>query len=361
MSHSPTRPPGSRQTVAALGERAAIDRIRALVPGLPSWVTVGIGDDAAVVEPDRNTLDVLTTDTLVEGVHFHRAFVPPSAIGFKALAVNLSDLAAMGATPRVALLSLALPPDLLVSEFDDLVEGTLEAARRYKTALVGGNIARSPGPLVVDVTAVGAVKRRNIMRRSGARPGDAIYVSGTIGAAVAGFQSLGAASPGPGQTRECGALPDLDLAAPANDLAGCEQRFLRPEPRVRLGQLLGRNRLASSCIDLSDGLADGLRQLAAASDVGLVVDARAVPIAEGARRWFARQDVDPQLSAISGGEDYELLFTIPPRRQRAFDRIRPLAGDLPCTRIGRVTAGRELTLAREGGSEALPPGFAHFR
>jgi len=358
MSHSPTRLSGSSQTVADLGERAAIDRIHARVPAPPSWVILGIGDDAAVVEPERNALDVLTSDALVEHVHFDRAFVPPSAVGFKSLAVNLSDLAAMGATPRLALLSLGLPADLPVSELDDLVEGILEVARRHKVALVGGNIARSPGPLVVDVTAVGAVRRRRILCRSGARPGDALYVSGEVGAALAGFQSLRAAASDAGRTGVHGASPDL--RAPAA-IADCEQRFLRPEPRVRLGQLLGRNRLASACIDLSDGLADGLRQLAAASDVGLLVDAHTVPIADGARRWFALQGADPQISAISGGEDYELLFTIPPRRQRAFDRIRPLAGDLPCTRIGRVTAGRDLTLMREGGPEALPPGFAHFR
>jgi thiamine-monophosphate kinase len=358
MSHSPSRLSGSLQTVADLGERAAIDRIRALVPAPPPWVNLGIGDDAAVVEPERNTLDVLTCDALVEHVHFDRAFVPPSAIGFKSLAVNLSDLAAMGATPRLALLSLGLPADLLVSELDDLVEGILEVARRHKVALVGGNIARSPGPLMVDVTAVGAVRRRRILCRSGARPGDAVYVSGGIGAALAGFQSLRAAASGADRADLHGASSDL---CAATGMADCEQRFLRPEPRVRLGQLLGRNRLANACIDLSDGLADGLRQIASASDVGLLIDARSVPIADGALRWFAQQGADPQLSAISGGEDYELLFTIPPRRQRAFDRIRPLAGDLPCTRIGRVTAGRELTLVREGGPEALPPGFAHFR
>lgn len=358
MSHSPTRLSGSVQTVADLGERAAIDRIRARVPVPPSWVSLGIGDDAAVVEPERNTLDVLTCDALVEHVHFDRAFVPPSAIGFKSLAVNLSDLAAMGATPRLALLSLILPAGLLVSELDELVEGVLEVARRHKVALVGGNIARSPGPLVVDVTAVGAVRRRRVLCRSGARPGDAIFVSGEIGAALAGLESLRAAGSGADPTEAHGASSDPGAAT---GMAGCEQRFLRPEPRVRLGQLLGRNRLASACIDLSDGLADGLRQLAASSGVGLQVDARTVPIADGARRWFAEQGADPELSAISGGEDYELLFTIPRRRQRAFDRVQPLAGHLPCTRIGRVTAGGELTLMRESGPEALPPGFAHFR
>jgi thiamine-monophosphate kinase len=358
MSHSPTRLSGSVQTVAELGERAAIERIRARVPPPPPWTVLGIGDDAAVAEPERNTLDVLTCDALIEQVHFDRAFVPPSAIGFKALAVNLSDLAAMGATPRLALLSLALPSGLLVSELDDLVSGMLEAAGRHRVALVGGNIARSPGPLMVDVTAVGAVRRRRFLGRSGARPGDAVYVSGEVGAALAGFESLRAAASGAGgaDLRE----PSSD-AGPATGMAACERRFLTPEPRVRLGQLLGRNRVASACIDLSDGLADGLRQLASASGVGLFIDAHTVPIAGGARRWFARLGADPEIAAISGGEDYELLFTIPPRRQRAFDRIRSLAGDLPCTRIGRVTSGAELTLMREGGAEALPPGFAHFR
>ena len=336
-------------TVGDLGERVLIERIRARVPAAPSWVHVGIGDDAAVVEPERNTLDVLTTDALIEGVHFERRFAPPEAIGHKALAVSLSDLAAMGAAPRVALLSLGLPPTLPVADLDALVGGLLALAARFRTTLAGGNISRSPGPLIVDVMAVGSVRRRRLLVRSGARPGDAVFVSGWIGQAAAGLASCLArgaqAGPGEGQS-----VPEA-----------CEARFLRPEPRVRLGLLLGRGRVASACIDLSDGLAAGLAALAGESRVGLVVDADAVPIDDETARWFAGQGLDAVDAACAGGEDYELLFTVPPRRLRAFAGVESRAGGVPCARIGTVTRGGTCIWRRGGIDRALPAGFTHFR
>jgi thiamine-monophosphate kinase len=339
----------SQPTVADLGERAIVDRIRARVPPPPAWVLVGIGDDAAIVEPERNCVDVVTTDALIEGVHFDRRAVPAGAIGHKALAANLSDLAAMGAAPRAVLLSLGLPPALPVSDVDELLEGMLALASRFKTALVGGNISRSPGPLIVDVTAVGSVKRRKILTRSGARPGDAVVVSGWVGQAAAGLAS-------------CLARAAQDApSARAVPSGASESRFLQPEPRVRLGLLLGRNRVPSACIDLSDGLAAGLFEIARASGTGLVIDAEALPIDEETRQWFAGRGEDAIEAACAGGEDYELLFTVPPRRQRALEAVGRLAGGLPCTRIGVVTAQQSCVLRRGGKEGRLPSGFAHFR
>jgi thiamine-monophosphate kinase len=344
-----TTPP--EHTVADLGEQALIERIRARVPAAPPFVAIGIGDDAAVVEPARNRAEVVTTDVLIEGVHFDRAYVPAAAIGHKALAVNLSDLAAMGAEPRAALLSLVLPGAMTVADFDAMMGGWFCLAQRYSVALVGGNIARSPGPLVIDVTAIGSVKPRRVLARSGARPGDGIYVSGTVGAASAGRVAL---------------LRSAAGAAPAGDvndgMAECAARFLEPDPRVRLGLLLGRNTVASACIDLSDGLADGVRQVAAASGVGAEIDGDAVPVPDAARRWFGEHEgVDPLDAAMSGGEDYELLFTVPARRRRALTAVLRLAGGLPCTRIGAVTADRRLVVTRRGARTPLAGGFAHFR
>ena len=159
----------SRQTVADLGEHALIARIGAVVPPAPASVVVGIGDDAAVVEPERGTLTVATTDALVEGVHFDPAFCSPADAGHKALAVNLSDLAAMGAMPCHALLSLALPAACPVSDVDAMLQSLLALAARHRTALIGGNIAASPGPLVIGLTAMGSVARRRILTRAGAR------------------------------------------------------------------------------------------------------------------------------------------------------------------------------------------------
>ena len=342
-------------TVAELGEHLVIDRIRTRVPPPPAWVAIGIGDDAAVVVPERNRADVVTTDCLVEGVHFDRRYVPPAAIGHKALATNLSDLAAMGAEPRYALLSLILPGDLAVADLDAMIEALLALAARHKVVLVGGNIARSPGPLILDLTLVGTVRPRRVTPRDGARPGDAVYVTGAVGAAHAGFLALSQA------TLALPAASNEQEPADGLSLADCQERFLRPMPRVRMGLLLGRNRVASSCVDLSDGLADGVRQLAAASGVGITLDAALLPVPPAARAVFERAGRDWFDAAVSGGEDYELLFTVPRRRRRALDGVVRLAEGLACTRVGTVTSTPELLVKREGAVSPLPGGFVHFR
>jgi thiamine-monophosphate kinase len=343
MPASPAAPlPAS---VSDLGEHALIARLRARVPPAAPWVTVGIGDDAAVVEPGRNELEVLTTDILVEGVHFDRRWCRPADIGHKALAVNLSDLAAMGARPRGTLLSLALPPGFPVADFDGLLDGFLELAVRHGVALLGGNLSRSPGPLVVDVTATGTVRRRRVLTRAGGRPGDALYLSGTVGGAAAGLARLAAGT----------------AAATADDeTAAAVRRYARPEPRVRLGLLVGRNRAASACVDLSDGLADAVRQLASASGTGATLEADAIPLDADVRRVANARGADPLLAALGGGEDYELLFAVPPRRRKSFLAACRLASDVVVTPVGALTAGPELVLDRGGRAETLPEGFTHF-
>jgi thiamine-monophosphate kinase len=335
-------------TVATLGERALIARIEATLPPAPDSVVVGLGDDAAVVRPERGTLTVLTTDALVDGVHFDRVFTPPSDIGHKAVAVSLSDLAAMGATPQQVLLSLALPPDLPVTDLDAIVEGVVTLGVKHHTTLVGGNIARSSGPLFVEVAACGSVKERRILTRTGARPGDALYLSGSTGGAGAGLASL----------RD---RPEPDgPAEDADGLTAVRRRYLRPEPRVRLGTLLGRNRVTRACVDLSDGLADAAHQLARASRVGLVIDADTVPVQPEARQWWNRQGADPLDASFTAGEDYELLFTVSPRATRTLTAVRRLVKGLPLTRIGEVTRSRDVVLRRDGRDLPLPEGFEHF-
>lgn len=312
-------------TVRDAGERALIERIRAQVPASPEWVQVGIGDDAAVLVPARNDLDVLTTDALVEGVHFDRAFVPARAIGYRGLAANLSDLAAMGARPRAALLSLGLPDTLAVADLDAMVAGLLTLASAYDVPLVGGNIARSPSALFVDITLVGTARPRRIMRRSGARPGDVLYVSGQIGGAAAGLEWCrqngleAAAAIGNSRAPLAAGLRDHDSGeaeAGRDDMHRAAARFLYPDPRVRLGSVLAASRAARACVDLSDGLADAVHQMASASGVGAIVEGARLPIDGGVRKWFEEAGRDPVVSALRGGEDYELLFAWPPRRDR---------------------------------------------
>jgi thiamine-monophosphate kinase len=336
---SPTLNHQPPATIADLTESELISHVTTRLPASPDWMVVGIGDDAAVVEPERNRLEVLSVDALVEGVHFDRRFTPAAAIGHRALAVNLSDLAAMGASPRLALLSLALPGDLPLAEFDSMIGELTAFAARCGVVIAGGNLTRIAGPMVLDVTVVGTVKRRRALTRGGARPGDALYVTGSIGAAAAGLQMLQA-----------------DHTAASS----CVNRYLYPEPRIRMGSLLGRNRAATACMDLSDGLADAVRQIASASGVGATIDAGALPIDPDARDWFGRHGLDAVVESITRGDDYELLIAASPRaRGRLAAAVRH--GDAPLTRIGSCTADSALSLRLGGSDTPLPRGYSHFR
>jgi len=333
--------------VSDLTERELIARIQTFLPSPPPWLAVGIGDDAAVVEPERNRLEVLTVDTLVEGVHFDRAFFPAEATGDRALAVNLSDLAAMGAAPRFALLALALPPSLPLLQFDAIVSGFAALASQYRLHLAGGNLTKSPGPLMIDVTLSGSAKRRQVLTRAGARPGDELYVSGTLGSARAGLLAL---------RDDRG----VDPAEAGPHVPPCVERYLRPDPRVRLGVWLGRNRTATACIDLSDGLADGVHRIAEASGVGITVDADALPIDESARGVFERRGGTAVDEALAGGDDYELLFTVKRRRQRSV-LAAARHSVVPLTRIGVCNDGRAVVLRRAGSEMPLTlAGYDHF-
>lgn len=346
-----TTAPLDDQTVATAGEHALIQRIVARL-SRPDWLAVPAGDDAAVTAPVPREHEVLTTDTLVEGVHFDRRFCSPADVGHKVLAVNLSDLAAMGARPRSALLSLVLPDAFRVADLDALMDGLLAAAATHRIAVVGGNITRSAapgtdgtfvpgaGPLIVTVTAIGSVPPRRVLTRAGARPGDDVYVTGSLGAGAAGLASLRA-------------NPSADGAL--------ERRYRRPDPRVRAGLLLGRSRAATACMDLSDGLADGVRHICAASGVGMLIDSSLVPIDSGAAGWCAGTGDDARALALSGGDDYELLFTVRPSARGRLRGVRRAVGDLPITRIGTVIRDRRQAVVVDGDERPLPDGFEHFR
>jgi len=331
--------------VADLGEHALLARLLARLPRTSPTVLVGPGDDAAVLAPVRNERLVVTTDAVVEGVHFSRAFSTPADIGHKALAVNLSDLAAMGATPRWALLSLILPGSWPVADVEEMVDGLAALANQHGVAVVGGNITRTDGSLVVDVTAGGEAAPRKWLTRSGAKAGHEIYVSGSIGGAAAGLEMLNTRS---------------DRGSHIGD-EDCVARHRRPEPRVRLGIAMARAKAARAAMDLSDGLADALKQVASASGVGLRVDAEKLPIDAGARDWWSSRGIDPVIAAVRGGDDYELLFSVAAKSGGALRSVARHVSDPPLTKIGVFTKDpRELVIVRGGKEEALPEGFEHF-
>ena len=258
----------------------------------------------------------------------------------------------MAATPRWVVLSLVIPGSMLVADVESLVDGLSALAARHGVSVVGGNITRTDGPLVVDITAAGEVASRKWLTRSGAHAGHEIWVSGAVGAAAAGLEML-AAGQGSGIGNQGSGIGDQG--------SGCVARHRRPEPRVRLGIAMGRAEAAKAAMDLSDGLADALRQVAAASGVGVRVDAAALPIDPAAREWWTSRGVDPVIAALRGGDDYELLFAVPAKGRGPLRSVMRHITNPPLTKIGLFTKDpREVVLTRGEHEESLPEGFQHF-
>jgi len=321
-------------------------------------LVLGIGDDAAVFNGRGQRDSVITADLLVEDIDFRRASLPQD-IGYKALAVSLSDVAAMGARPRWTLLSLGLPQDIYDSPFAaGIYEGFLSAAREFGVTLVGGDVSRTPERIVIDSIVIGETRRGRAVLRSGARPGDHIYVTGTLGGAAAGLKLLEHA-----HRLRTRAARERALSG----LAGLTRRQMRPLPRVECGALLGERRLASALIDLSDGLSSDLAHLCERSGVGALVEAARIPVAPLLRRAAAinsypltRALTDDALNlALHGGEDFELLFTVRPRDATLLPRR---LGGVRLTLIGEVREARDgLRISRGASAEILrPSGFDHF-
>jgi thiamine-monophosphate kinase len=318
-----------------LGERRVISRIRRAFSEPRTDILIGIGDDAALVKAPRSLL--LTTDILVEDEDFRRAVHPPRLLGRKALNVNLSDIAAMGGRPLHALVGMAMPGDLEESWLRQFMAGFRSAAREARVALVGGDLSQS-GKVMISVTVTGEAK--SPVTRSGARAGDWVFVSGTLGDAAQGFRLL---EEGGLQGKGRGAGPLV-------------RAFLDPVPLLELGALLARRKLASAMIDVSDGLSVDLAHICEESRVGAEVEASLVPISPALRRLSK----DPLDMALNGGEDFELLFTVRPAKLAT---VRKLSSRFDLTMIGRVTAGKKIFLV--GSDKKKEPiragGFEHFR
>jgi thiamine-monophosphate kinase len=334
-------------TVVDLTEDELVAAIARVLETDDPRVIVGPGDDAAVTVPGSGEL-VLTTDLLVEGVHFERATISPQELGVKAIAVNVSDLAAMGASPRYALASVALTPDVERAWVIELAAGMREACLEYALSLVGGDTNRADR-IVVSVTAVGEVAPGHAVTRGGARPGDAIVVTGSLGAAAGGL-ALSRASQSTASTV---------LTQP--DGRSLIQALARPVARVGEGRTLAAAG-ATAMMDLSDGLAKDLGRLCASSHVGARVELRSIPVAPALAEAADALGLDALEVALGGGEDYELLATMP------LDRIDEAAATLherfgvPLTVLGSIVEGDGVVAVSGDGDERSlePSGWDHF-
>jgi thiamine-monophosphate kinase len=326
-----------------LPEKALIAQIRRMARsvaperarGPNRAVLAGIGDDCAVLRllPGHDSL--VTTDFTLEGIHFRRDWHPAEAVGHRCLARGLSDIAAMGGEPVAAFLSLALPRDLPQAWVGRFICGLLGLAKKHGVALAGGDTAESPNGILADIVVVGTAPKGKAVPRSGARPGDRIFVSGELGGAAAAVLEM--------RSKPRKKLNPRDYP-----------RHFYPEPRVELGRILREKGLASAMIDLSDGLSTDLAHICEESRVGAEIEARAIPRASISK---PAREVDLDV-ALDGGEDYELLFTAPPGR-----RVPAHLARVPITQIGHITRQRKIVLMNPNGVgyELEPRGWEHFR
>lgn len=323
--------------VAAPGELDLIAQIRRTATARGGALRLGIGDDCAVLRPPAGHDVLVTTDFTLEGKHFRRDWHPAQSAGHRCLARGLSDLAAMGARPMAAFLSLALPGNLRKTAagrrwIDGFLAGLLTLAERTRTPLGGGDTATAPGGQVLaDIVLLGSAPRGTELRRSGARPGDILYVTGALGGSAAELLAL---SRSPMKFRK----------AAVEAGGGAAHPHLFPQPRLRVGERLRKAGMATAAIDLSDGLSTDLRHLCAASGVGAIVDASALP------PHALLGDAEPDVALahmLHGGEDYELLFTARPEMQ-----VPRTMSAVAITRIGEVTRAPEILLHQ--GSTTVP-------
>jgi thiamine-monophosphate kinase len=344
-------------------------------------VIAGIGDDASVIRQSANRDLVITTDLLIEEIDFHRASAPPHLLGHKALAVSLSDIAAMGARPFCSLVSVGLPKDVWNSGFkDEFFAGYLALADRYGATLAGGDVSESKEKIVIDSIVVGEVAAGRAVLRSTTRPGDQIFVTGTLGGAAAGLKliELGArvseppaVAGGPRGSsstvregnegrQEADGRRHVDANNSDDDaIQALLLRQLSPEPRVGWGIVLGEERLATAMIDISDGLSSDLAHLCNQSGVGAAIDAASLPLDDYVKQLCGRRALDPLALALHGGEDFELLFTVAPENAA---RLPKRVDGVSISRIGEVTDKAGAIRVREKNREweLQPEGFTHF-
>jgi thiamine-monophosphate kinase len=334
--------------LSKLGEFGLIEAIKRKSFGKFPSVLIGIGDDAAALKVAASSIMLATTDMLLEDVHFDLAYTDFYSLGWKSAAVNLSDIAAMGGTPRFCLSSLGIPSTVSVEQITDFYRGLNAVLHKHKTALVGGDTCASRGGLAVNVVMLGEIGKKRAVTRAGARPGDHIFVTGTLGDSAAGLELL------KGRVTGHGARGKEAHDARHSALI---QRHLRPVPRVNEGMAIARSGCATSMIDISDGLSSDLGHICEQSRVGARLIAGSIPLSRSFKGSRAVLQNTPLDYVMSGGEDYELLFTVPPAKIKNMKDL-----NIHTTEIGVITRSRNLLLIDEDQREKKLrlTGFDHF-
>ncbi len=337
----------SRRANTVHSEFGLIRRLQAEVAQPDPQLFKGIGDDAAIIKTSSIEWTLITTDLLAEGVHFDPATSSWRDIGYRAAIANLSDIAAMGGTPRFMLVSIAIPPTCSTTQIQQLYRGMMQAGAPYHVRLIGGDTSASKTGLFLNITLTGVVPPRQALLRSAAHIGDPIYVTGTLGDSRAGL--------------------DLLMSRRLPKLRAVDRRFLlarhhRPSARIAEGLWLVKQGLGGAAIDLSDGLTGDLRHICEESGVGAEILAGSLPVSPACRAYAKARGLSPAQIALQGGEDYELLFTVPRKKQSRFERLIGKTG-FRMTCIGSITPQASgLRLKSETGpTEPLPlTSYEHF-
>ncbi len=337
-------------TLSALGEFGLIRKLEKQCQTLHTDVIQGIGDDAAILETSPKESLIASKDLAIEGIHFDLRFEKPKDIGYRAVVANMSDMAAMGAVPKFILVALAVPQSCSLDTLRTLYRGFKEACREYHISLVGGDTSASQSGLFLSLTILGQVKKNMALRRQGAKVGDLICVTGTLGDSRAGLHVL---------QRQ---VQQKKTSAPRPYESFLKKRHLRPTARVVQGQYLSQHRLAHAAIDISDGLSGDLSHLCQASQVGAELQAKDLPISRQCHVYAIANDLDPFDFALLGGEDYELLFTMHHQHQSKLANLSRRF-KTPITCIGTVkpkSFGLKLTLEDGTNKNILSRSYNHF-
>jgi thiamine-monophosphate kinase len=310
----------------------------------PSIIS-GIGEDAAALKISKQNILLTTCDLLLEDIHFNLSLTDSYHLGRKSLAVNLSDIAAMGGTPCFFLVSLAIQPHLSVKFIDDLYRGMMELADEFHTQLVGGDTNSSPNKLMIDITLLGEANPDHLLKRSGAQAGDSIFVTGTLGDAALGFFIL--------ETEK-----KLNRPLPLNTMTS---KHLSPYPRIKEGKSIADNQLASAMIDISDGLLADLRRILTLSKAGATIWISQLPLSREFKHYQGQLKHNKIDFALKGGEDYELLFTSPQTKEKELSRLSQELG-VPINKIGEVNSSEKIVVLDQN-QKPYPvddQGYDHF-